>query len=839
MASRVDISLQMTNGPGSRRPRARCALVALGAACALAPSSAAAISVSDTDSSLSPRLAELARPALRAAPPDRQAARLGLARSGPGSLLRDGGRVLVEVRFGPGGMAVDALHAAGAEVVHVARRYRTATVAVRPAHLPAVGDVVGVAGVTEVLAPVVRGADCGGSVRSEGDVQLKAAEARPAFALDGSGVTVGILSDSFDRDPTAPTRAGSDVGSGDLPGPGSPCGSTVPVRVLDDSAPTVFGPLSDEGRAMGQIVHDLAPGAELSFATAFTGELAFAANIRGLAAAGAEVIVDDVTYFQEPFFQDGPVAVAVDDVVAAGASYFSAAGNDNLIDTEGRDIGSWEAPAFRNSGACPAAIVELSEAIEQEEVEEAEEAEETPEPIGLHPENCMDFEPEAALTDETFGITVEAGEELTIDLQWAEPWNGVTTDLDAFLLDEEGKLVAGSPLAGAKDNIGATQRPFEFLVWENEGPAEKVQLVINRFEFEPVDSGEPRLKVALLQNGGGVSEIDYPQSREGDVVGPTVFGHAAASAAIATGAVRYNDGSKPEPFSSRGPVKHYFGPVSGATPAPPIGEELISKPDLVATDGGANTFFGRFLLGTWRFFGTSAAAPHAAAVAALVRQANPGASQGQVRAAVTATADPVGAFGPAAVGAGLVDAFGAVAALALPPTVAITRAPEPLSRNRLPAIEFGANRPVAFTCQVDGGTPQRCASPFVVPEPLADGVHGIAVSAVDLAGRSASSGSAFFEIDTTAPRTSIAKHPRKLIRTDRRRVRGVFRFRSNEEGVTFVCKVDRGLLRFCGSRISRRFGAGKHLVQVRARDRVGNVDRTPAVYRFRIVKRKR
>jgi large repetitive protein len=61
-----------------------------------------------------------------------------------------------------------------------------------------------------------------------------------------------------------------------------------------------------------------------------------------------------------------------------------------------------------------------------------------------------------------------------------------------------------------------------------------------------------------------------------------------------------------------------------------------------------------------------------------------------------------------------------------------------------------------------------------------------------------------------------------------------FRFRSNETGVSFVCKIDRALPRFCGRRISRRFGAGPHTVRVRARDAVGNIDRTPAVFHFRV-----
>ncbi len=814
----------MTLGFGYRcRPARALTLALLLAACVLAPASAAAMSGPPADPDLSPRLAELARPELRSAPPAEQAARVSLPRRGPGSLLRDGRRVLVDVRFGSGALAgIDALRATGAEIVHASRRYQTVTVATRPARLRAIGDLARVGAVTEVLTPIVRGADCGGSVRSEGDTQLNAAGARAGFGVDGSGVTVGILSDSYDRDLFAVTHVADDVLSGDLPGPGSPCGSTVPVNVLDDSESQG----DDEGRAMAQIVHDLAPGASLSFATAFTGELGFAANIRALAAAGAKVVVDDVGYFQEPFFQDGPVAVAVNDVVGAGVSYFSAAGNDNLIDAEGRDMSSWEAPAFRDSGACPAAIVELSE-----ELEEAEEKEGDLTPDGLHPSHCMDFDPGEAGVDDTFGITVEAADELLLDLQWAEPWDGVETDLDAFLLDDKGKLVEveGTPILSADDNVAGTQRPFEFVGWENEGPEQEVQLVINRYS-----GAAPRLKSILTENGRGVSETEYPESAAGDVVGPSVFGHAGATAAITAAAVRHNDSSKPEFFSSRGPVKHYFGPVLGKGPAAPIAEQVIPKPDLAATDGGANTFFGNFQAGVWRFFGTSAAAPHAAAVAALMRQANPGASPAQVRAALRGTAVPVGAFGSEAVGAGLLDALGAVALLALPPKITVTKAPAPLSNNPQPAFEFSANRPVAFSCQIDGGPPQPCASPFVVPTPLGDGGHGFAVSGVDVAGREGNSGSVFFEIDATAPRTSIVKRPPKLLRTARLSARGIFRFRSNEPGSTFVCKVDRGPLRDCGPKLDRRFRVGRHAVRVRARDRAGNLDPTPAVFRFRV-----
>ena len=105
---------------------------------------------------------------------------------------------------------------------------------------------------------------------------------------------------------------------------------------------------------MLQIVHDLAPGADLAFATAFTGELGFATNIRALAANGADVIADDIIYFAEPIYQDGPIAAAVDDVTAQGVDYFSMAYNSNRI-VGGRNVNSWEAPAYRPT-ACPAAV---------------------------------------------------------------------------------------------------------------------------------------------------------------------------------------------------------------------------------------------------------------------------------------------------------------------------------------------------------------------------------------------------------------------------------------------------------------------------------------------------
>lgn len=768
---RADTVSEMIRGSGLR-PRA-CRLACLFALPALLVAAPVAGAKPEPAGKLSPRLAELAKPSLRSAPDAVQARKLSLATEGPGSLLRQGNRVLVYVRFDRGAAAaVGALRAAGAKIVDVSRRYQTVTVAAKPADLPKLDDPAGVRAVTEALTPIVRGTGgpvaattpykaCFGLETSEGDVQLRAAEARAKFEVAGSGTKVGILSDSFNRDPTTPTGAAEDVANGDLPGLGNPCGYATPVQVLDDTEAEG----ADEGRAMAQIVHDLAPGAAIAFATAFNGEPSFAENVEALAAAGAKEIVDDVSYLEEPFFQEGPVGVAISKVTAGSdVAYFSAAGNDNSVDAEGNEIGSWEAK-FRDSGSCPAAVVALGPAF--------------------NPSHCADFDPTVS-TDNTFEITVSPGAELVVDLQWAEPWEGVASDFDAFLLSSANKLIAGS----AEENIVESQRPLEVVGWENESStAAKVRLVINRFS-----GATPRLKFILVQNGSGVTATEYKKSSEGDVVGPTIFGHNGGKDAMTIGAIRYTTKSAPEVFSSRGPVTHYFEPVKPAEtgPAAALGSpEVLAKPDVVATDGGANTFFGTCTSNVWRFFGTSAAAPHAAAVAALEREGKPSANATAVKKAEAEGAVAVG-FPPTAVGSGLVSAVGALEKLGVTP-------PAP------------------------GAVPASPPAPGPCLPPRAPLVPAPTGSSTPSAPK-----------DTTPPRTFFRKHPPSVIRTRHRKARAVFRFGSNEAGVTFACRIDGGLFRPCPARLARRFGIGRHTLRVVARDAAGNGDRTPAVFRFRV-----
>src|ERR1700733_14506322 len=191
-----------------------------------------------------------------------------------------------------------------------------------------------------------------GAVTSQGDYAQNSDLVRSQNSLSGAGITVGVLSDSYDcyqqyqnagNPPPGGNQgyanngftatAASDVSTGDLP---------AGVIVLEEASCQNYGaptqlPFGDEGRAIMQIVHDVAPGAGLAFYTAENSEADFASGIGQLAApvasggAGAKVIIDDVGYFDEPFFQDGEVAQAINAVVANGVAYFSSAGNNGTL----------------------------------------------------------------------------------------------------------------------------------------------------------------------------------------------------------------------------------------------------------------------------------------------------------------------------------------------------------------------------------------------------------------------------------------------------------------------------------------------------------------------------
>jgi hypothetical protein len=455
-----------------------------------------------------------------------------------------------------------------------------------------------------------------------------------------------------------PVRAMTDAGSvqseGDATHHGpqaralGPTGAGVDVGVISDSINQVAGGIfasqslgdlpaqvhvlsdmtggHDEGRAMAEIIYDEAPGiTRMAFAAA-SGAADKVRAMDALVAEGVRVIADDIIDIDSPFFQDGAVSQAVDRARDQGVAYFVSAGN--------RARQSYEAPSAFPPG----------EGV-------------------FH-----DFDPGPA-TDTVQTIkTVPPNGTLSLFLQWDEPWGHVGTDIDAELVHADGSPLAGA-FNGTSDNI-ASGVPAESAAWFNGtgGPVD-VAVRIRRSR----GSGDPLLKYIVFAPTFEIAEY----ATDSDTINP---GAAAARGSMAVAAVRALDPlGAPEAFSSRGPVTRLFD-AAGARLVTP---EVRQKPDLAGADGVSTT-----VPGFRPFYGTSAATPSAAGVAALAISANPTMPLAELRAIMTNPANTydclADGFPDPDCGYGFVfaDAVVAQALDATPPEVTSTLSPaEPTGQN--------------------------------------------------------------------------------------------------------------------------------------------------------------
>jgi subtilisin family serine protease len=497
-----------------------------------------------------------------------------------------------------------------------------------------------------------------GSVADQADVTMRADQARAALGVDGSGVRVGILSDSFGRviggqitgTGCNRTLTGSrPQGSGDLP---------ATVQVLD-TGPTDG---ADEGAAMGELVHDIAPGAAIQFRTTGTDEADMADGVDALRACGASVLVDDVLYLSEPMFQDGLIAAAEERAVAAGLPVFSAAGNEASFGV---------LQAFNDTN--PA-------------------SEEADQPTGV------DFTTFA--NGSRFArVTVPGGCAIDFVLQWNEPFSGTlgpgaSTDLDLYVYDRAS--ASGTVLASGVDSQGCSLSPSGGSVGGD--PLEIVQYANGsrqpRTVYVAIDNfcGAPDVTFRLVTfpDGGcefpGAYQFDQAVFHDGQI-----YGHPAAADVMAVAAADYLEldtggafsGDRAvvnvETYSSLGGDLPYFFDAAGVPL--PNGPLYHFKPEITAPDGTNTTFFGNDRSGDAdafpNFFGTSAAAPHAAAVAALMLAANPLLTPADVRRLMAETARDIESPGldPLS-GAGSIDALAAVGAAAAVANATPTATPD-------------------------------------------------------------------------------------------------------------------------------------------------------------------
>ncbi len=492
-----------------------------------------------------------------------------------------------------------------------------------------------------------------GSRNSQGDRTHRSFDARNAFGVDGTGLKIGVISDSFNN----LGAAAADVTNGDLPGPGNPNGFTTPVQFAGSG--DLAGGGSDEGRAMMQIVHDVAPGAQLWFATAFNSIEDFGNSIAALGGlstfrgapvtgtivpGGCDVIIDDIGYFVETPLHKGQTAAvtspnniaivteAVNAVNAAGKLYFSSAGNEGNVTQA--TAGCWEGD-FASGGTLTI-------------------------PGQSTPSEVLDWDNTAAVAQSN-GLTATS---IPV-LHWSDPIGASTNDYDLFVLNSTLTTVVGS---GTTIQNG-TQDPLEFP---------QIQVASgNRIVVVRKAGAEARFLNFATQRG----RLQFATNGEirGHATAENGYGVAATPAAATFGAPTPN-GPFPNPFistnqienfSSDGPRRVFFNadnsPVTpGNFLAGTSGGQVLQKPDITAADGVDTTLPAGSGLNP--FYGTSAAAPHAGAIAALVkagfiRAGNPNPSLAQVRTVLQNNALDIMAAGvDRDSGAGIVQAFQSVQA---------------------------------------------------------------------------------------------------------------------------------------------------------------------------------
>lgn len=490
-------------------------------------------------------------------------------------------------------------------------------------------------------------------------------------------------------------------GRGELP--------AVQVVKPSDGASSQAG---DEGTALLEEVHAVAPGAGLAYCGPNT-FVEYTSCLSQMIATGATILVDDLIFPQQDLLSSDSSAVqAIEQLLAQNpaVALFTAGGNYN---------GSyWE------GNYSPVALSSLGQ------------------PPLTCPSNGAtqtDYYVSEFNGDPGQLLTVLQSARFPLALAWADPPGHNASKFDVYWVDSSDSTKSGCLSTGsATDTQIAVNETFT---------AGSYTLYI---ATPDASSGGKFLK--LWVGGDGLTTLSKPTA------GAVVTVQAFASGAVSVGAVNGSDGvgNDIESFSSLGPIAIAFPEV-----------KQIQAPVLVAPDGinvDANgTYFAGSLFPDGNFYGTSASAPNAAGVAALIRGAFPAFTASQLVAALKAGAAQLGSAPPdGTFGYGRIDAMGTLGTF---PAPTITPLPDSSlnagssspsytftvsgtgalhfsvtssNATSIPASIVAAGSPGVTIAPADCGVSTLTCTLSVMPANGPGGTVTVSVAAVDGANRSAS-----------------------------------------------------------------------------------------------------
>ncbi|MGW6198494.1 S8 family serine peptidase [Kribbella sp. NPDC055110] len=447
-------------------------------------------------------------------------------------------------------------------------------------------DAVAALGWVTALRPSLRPAVDVGPITAEG-VPLHQADKAQAKGLTGRGQKIGVISGDADHVADA-------IAAGELP---------ADTEVLR-AAP--YG--NDEGTAMMEIIHDLAPDAKLTFASTLDSNADYVEAFHVLARAGVTMIAEDIALDDEPAFQQGLGAATAEALAKHGIWVSSSAGN----------LGNRHAPRVTATGTGKGADGVTGPFTGCKKA----------------PDNVVQLRG----SDTTYDLNLLPGAGIRPTLQWSEPraiyptaGQGGFTDLNLYLMDSTGTKCLASSDAVQANGVGDTIEQFEYF--NKTTAAQRVKLVVD-VEGTSTARKAPILDLRWRALASGVQTLD-PPDRAGSMNPDSNYTVFATSAGAVNASVSTDPKTSPlEPFSAAGPTQLVSttrcpggrpGPCTGI---PGAGALNFPAPNWLAGDGESVSGAGGFGSGTCptttqggcRFFGTSASAPTAAGVAALTRQ---------------------------------------------------------------------------------------------------------------------------------------------------------------------------------------------------------------------------